>query len=388
MNRYHINPATGEVGLCKASKGNCPFGGAENHYYSKALARQAYEEKMAPQSFSGKSSVPEVDAETEKTIPIVEVQLSQLSFGEEAILAADVRKEGGGAALLKEGVELTPDFAQRLRNIGINSVWLRKNGVAPSDEPLLPEELNQRVKAIMDSCVQGLEESAVAKLSEKDFQQVKAAAQEVSQRLASHPEWVRRLENLSSADSYSYAHSLRVTTLGLMLGQKVLARDGWTDGSGHNRHDHLQERLTDLGTGLLLHDIGKAGLPRELLDKEGKLTPQEFAKIKTHTTLGSAMLSETSISARSLDIVRDHHEKWDGTGYGGKKGVDIPQFARIAAIADVYDALTGARPYKEGIPMGAGVRAIVEGANSHFDPRLVRHFVDLVSFTAPQPQEA
>jgi len=135
-----------------------------------------------------------------------------------------------------------------------------------------------------------------------------------------------------------------------------------------------------------LHDIGKVGIPDHILLKPGKLTPEEFEVMKTHTTLGrDAILSaEKLIDAPSsfLEVAREiaygHQEKWDGSGYPqGLSGEQIPVSARLMAVADVYDALISARPYKKPFTHEAAVELITKSANAHFDPDVVAAFVEL-----------
>ncbi|MGE4345468.1 MAG: HD domain-containing phosphohydrolase [Geoalkalibacter sp.] len=134
-----------------------------------------------------------------------------------------------------------------------------------------------------------------------------------------------------------------------------------------------------------LHDIGKVGIPDNILLKPGKLTPEEFEIMKTHTTIGANTLQ--AVRARypknafinmGIAIARSHHEKWDGSGYpDGLSGEDIPLSARIMALADVYDALRSKRPYKEAFSREKARTIIEEGAGTHFDPVVVEAFLAL-----------
>jgi putative two-component system response regulator len=134
-----------------------------------------------------------------------------------------------------------------------------------------------------------------------------------------------------------------------------------------------------------LHDIGKVGIPDSILLKRGRLTPDEFAVMKTHTTIGAATLDaalEKFPDARFLrfarDIVACHHERYDGTGYPrGLQGEDIPLCARIVAVADVYDACTSHRVYRPAMPHQTVVRAIKAGSGTHFDPAIVKAFLQV-----------
>jgi putative nucleotidyltransferase with HDIG domain len=156
---------------------------------------------------------------------------------------------------------------------------------------------------------------------------------------------------------WTAGHSERVTHLAVQLG----------DALGLS----AAERLT-LRRGCLLHDIGKVGIPASVLDKPGRLTDGEFALIKRHPVIGAEILGPIAAFRDLLPIVRSHHERFDGLGYpDGLRGEAIPYLARIAAVADVFDALASARPYREGLPLVTVQRMIGEGRGSQFDPRVV-----------------
>lgn len=146
-----------------------------------------------------------------------------------------------------------------------------------------------------------------------------------------------------------------------------------------------QEFIDDIFQSSILHDIGKVGIPDAILLKPGKLTAEEFEDIKRHTTLGGDAIRaiESRIEGRSFlflgkEIAYNHHEKWDGSGYPrGLKGDEIPLSARIVALADVYDALTTKRFYKEAYSHEKSKQIIVNLKNSHFDPEIVDTFLVL-----------
>jgi putative nucleotidyltransferase with HDIG domain len=126
----------------------------------------------------------------------------------------------------------------------------------------------------------------------------------------------------------------------------------------------------------MLHDIGKIGIPDEILNKPGKLTNEEFDVIKTHVNQGAEMISDFNNDIMKLAkiIALQHHEKWDGTGYLGYKGTNIDKAARIAAIADVFDAICSKRCYKNSLSCEQAKEIILEGKGKHFDPELVEIF--------------
>ncbi len=126
-----------------------------------------------------------------------------------------------------------------------------------------------------------------------------------------------------------------------------------------------------------LHDIGKVGIPESVLKKPGKYTEEEFKIMKKHTEIGYNMIKDSPLSNVAKNIIKYHHEKWDGTGYGEQlRGGKIPIEARIVAIADVFDALATRRSYKEAFPLHKILEIMDEGRGRHFDPELVEVFFD------------
>ena len=156
-------------------------------------------------------------------------------------------------------------------------------------------------------------------------------------------------------------------------------------------HPRFVQELTDAQIGLLfkfapLHDIGKVGIPDRILLKPGPLTPDEFAIMKNHTSLGRDAIEHAEQAlGKPLEILRvakemvlSHQEKWDGSGYPqGLAGEAIPLSARLMAVADVYDALISERIYKRAMPHDQAVGIIFQGRGSHFDPDLVDAFIEI-----------
>ena len=150
---------------------------------------------------------------------------------------------------------------------------------------------------------------------------------------------------------------------------------------------HYADEIRDVDLNLWvesaqLHDIGKVGIPDEILKKPGKLTKEEFDVIKGHPLIGEnalrgamEMTSAKELLSHAATVAVSHHEKWDGSGYPyGLKGEEIPLIGRLMAIADVYDALVSERPYKKAFPHEMAVDIIVGEAGKHFDPTLVEVF--------------
>jgi HD-GYP domain len=184
---------------------------------------------------------------------------------------------------------------------------------------------------------------------------------EIVQEITTNKNVSVNMIDLKVFDDYTYYHSVNVAVISVILGYAI----------GLHRND-----LYKLGLGTLLHDIGKVFVPKELLNKPGKLTPEEFEKVKTHSWKGSDYLKEQGdIPFESNITVLTHHEKYDGSGYPNNLiGEKIPDFGRIAAVADVYDALTSDRPYRKGLLPSEGMEYIMGGSGTLFDPTVVNVF--------------
>lgn len=146
-------------------------------------------------------------------------------------------------------------------------------------------------------------------------------------------------------------------------------------------YDISPTEADDMVRSSMLHDLGKIAIPDHVLLKPGRLTPDEFDIIKKHPIIGEQFLSgfirktDDSFLIMARNIAYSHHERWDGSGYPlGLKGEESPLSGRIAAIADVYDALTNSRPYKKPIPHEKSVKIIIDGSGTQFDPYLIEIF--------------
>jgi len=173
-----------------------------------------------------------------------------------------------------------------------------------------------------------------------------------------------------------------------MLATIVEARD--TDAGMHLRHIQHYSHALALRLGLddkaarevayaaMIHDVGKAQVPDAILKKPGPLTAEERREIEKHTGWGDELLSESEEFTAAREVARHHHERWDGSGYpDGLAGEDIPLAARIVAVADVYDALISERPYKRAWPPEEAIAEIRKMSGGHFDPAIVKAFVQL-----------
>lgn len=169
---------------------------------------------------------------------------------------------------------------------------------------------------------------------------------------------------VEAKDTYTRGHSDRVAQYSVLIGQKLNLSD-----------DDL--RLLQLGG--LFHDIGKIGVPDDILKKNAKLTDDEYSEIKNHPSIGAHILSSATIFKDIIPIVKHHHEKYDGTGYPGKlSGNDIPYLARIAAVADSFDAMTSKRVYRDSLPLDVVINEFRRCRGTQFDPEIDDVFLDIL----------
>ena len=169
------------------------------------------------------------------------------------------------------------------------------------------------------------------------------------------------LARLKTADDYTYMHSVAVCAMMIALARQLALSEADVQAAG---------------VAGLLHDIGKALLPMDVLNKPGKLTPAEFMIVKTHPVLGFQLLSDSKKpDPMALEVCLQHHEKADGSGYPkGLKGTQISLYAKMGAVCDVYDAITSNRPYKAGWDPAESMRQMGLWAEGHFDPAVFQAF--------------
>lgn len=232
--------------------------------------------------------------------------------------------------------------------------------------PLAPTSMEEELRRAARICSRGKE--AVASMFHEarmgkaiDTAAVAPLVEEISASVQRNPGALISLARLKNKDDYTYMHSVAVCALMVALSRQLGL-------------DEAQTRSA--GIAGLLHDMGKAASPETILNKPGKLTDAEFNVMRQHPVAGHAMLLEArGADEIALDVCLHHHEKIDGSGYPHKlKGDEISQFAKMAAICDVYDAVTSERPYNKGWAPADTIRKMA-GWEGHFDPDIFAAFV-------------
>ena len=175
---------------------------------------------------------------------------------------------------------------------------------------------------------------------------------------------------VEAKDAYTRGHSDRVSAYSVLIGEAL----------GLSEDD-----LKTLKIGGLIHDIGKIGIPDSILLKTDKLDDEEYSEIKNHPAIGAHILSNATIFKDIIPIVKHHHERFDGHGYPGKlKGEEIPYLARIATVADSFDAMTSKRSYRDSLPIDVVKEEIKKNSGTQFDPEIAEVFLKILD---EQPEE-
>lgn len=273
-----------------------------------------------------------------------------------------------GNVLLREGVVLTMGYISKIVEMDVSGLYIDdvfSKKIEVKD--VISEELRSNsVKAARHLLL----ETGNGKNYQKSMEEVDKCIEKIMDEILSTDSAVINMINVKSHDLYTYQHSVNVCVLSCIIGLAC---------------EMSRAQLKKLATSALLHDIGKVFIDKAILNKPGKLSQDEWETIKTHPELGSECAGKkyrfpTAI-CRSILM---HHERYDGTGYpSGTGGEDIPIFARIIAISDVYDAITSRRPYHEAVSPAEAYEYIMGNSGRHFSPHIVDIFTRKV---APFPE--
>lgn len=218
----------------------------------------------------------------------------------------------------------------------------------------LLSEVKTKTQVLMDEVKRG---------KQVDMQQVENIVDKMTESVLNNSDALVSLARIKSKDEYTYLHSLSVSALCISFAEHLGLDDA---------------RIKSIGIGGLLHDIGKVRIPEEILNKPGPLTEKEFEIMKEHVKHGDCILRQTTthIDDDAVSVTAHHHERLDGTGYPeALKGDDISQFGQIAAIVDIYDALTSERCYKDAVPPTEALRKLFEWSNNYLNRDLVERFI-------------
>lgn len=226
-------------------------------------------------------------------------------------------------------------------------------------KPFVPSVMRQRVRRVLRY------EYLQDHLEQEVHRQTDLAEQRLAESQALFKEMAVALaKTIDAKDKYTHGHSERVAAYARLI-------------AAHAGEDEdEQERIYYMG---LLHDIGKIGVPEEIINKPGRLTDAEFHTIQSHTTIGSDILHDIKTFPGLSIGARFHHERYDGKGYPDKvAGEAIPRQARMIAVADAYDAMTSSRSYRKGLPQDVARAEIAKGLGTQFDPQFADVMLKLI----------
>lgn len=273
-----------------------------------------------------------------------------------------------GEVLLHSGVVLREPYIIKLTEMGYSGIYVHDS---LSEDIIVSDLIDQNLRYECIKCIKDIYASISKEkvLNATTVKNLRTLVDKVIDDINSSSELLVNIIDLKSYDNYTFSHSVNVTILSLCIGTLT----------SMNRNT-----LVKLGMSAMLHDIGKIFIPKEILNKNGSLTKEEFEKVKAHPYKGYQLLKGNDAFPIYSSIgVLHHHEKYDGTGYPSQlKGSEISLFGRVIAVADVYDALTSDRPYRNALFPSEGIEYIMACGGTFFDPDIVRCFAKII---APYP---
>ncbi len=227
--------------------------------------------------------------------------------------------------------------------------------------------VERKTRVVYDTTSTIMEDLFVSPRSNVRIQQAKETINDAIELMTNDEEATRKMMFLTCHDYYTYTHSVNVTIFATALMQRVLPHIG-------GEHDYKV-----IGEGFLLHDIGKSAIPPAVINKPGKLDEEEWRLMRRHPQIGQEILNSTRHGDPIIDsIVLQHHEKMNGKGYPhGLKSEEIHPYARICALADVFDAITTVRSYRDPLPTAEALRIMRDEMEDHFDWDYFNEFVKL-----------
>lgn len=270
-----------------------------------------------------------------------------------------------GQILLNEGVVLQEGLIKRLNEIGIPHIYIQdKDTKDIFYKEVIPRELKTKaIKTIEETFHQvQLDRTLPSSIAiEKASQNMIKIVRDLHKEIKSNNDLVSLLSDVFTYDNYIFTHSFNVTLYSLAIGMEL---------------GLSQKEVEILGLGAILHDVGKMKIPTEILFKPGKLTEEEFAEIKKHPQTGYDILRDVqTISLIVAHCAYQHHERINGSGYPrGIKGDDIHYFAKIIAVADVFDAVTSDRIYRGAMLPHNGLEILFAGSRTLFEEEIVNAF--------------
>ncbi len=275
------------------------------------------------------------------------------------VIAKDVISDKG-LILAAENLILNDFIISKLKTIGIKSIWIYKDAGCTYSYYEKKERFVSSYKETVLTVKNVLNNIVTGKRFE--YNEIKRIAESMYKNLDGIDTVIQYLNEIKGYDDYTYTHCVNVGFYSMLIGKRL----------------HLQDsKLIDLIQAGLLHDIGKIKIDSELLNKKERLTDEEFETIKRHSTLGYEILKDSPYVGTDIkNAVLMHHERMDGSGYPlGVRGKEIGEYAKIVAIADVYDAMTSDRPYKKRVTPFEAFHMFLTSGLCIFDTSTINTFL-------------
>ena len=268
--------------------------------------------------------------------------------------------DGAGRILLSKHAILNPEYISNLENLGFQGVYIDEDFTRGIEikEVLQPEVRREALKRISEMFgIAGLPDAEFVKEQEK----LQKTIEKVIENILNNGDIMSNMLDLKTYDDYTYFHSVNVAALSTLIG-------------AHKKME--EEQLTILAEAAVVHDIGKKFLDVDVLNLPRELTEEEREIVKLHCRMGYNFLRRNfDFHEDVATSVLEHHERYDGAGYpDGKEHREIIEYARIISIADVYDAMTSKRPYREALSPSDTMEYLMSEAGRAFDPRIIELF--------------
>lgn len=269
---------------------------------------------------------------------------------EDMRLGKTIYREDDGKVLLSQGTRLKYYYIQRLRLMDYTHIYVMDPSDTEEDMKFLEpvrEETRVQARIIVRDAIRSARQNRPIQMDS-----IHQVVDEIIDQVLYNKDVVYNIVDLKSYDNYTYAHSVNVCILSVLTGRTL----------GMNLFD-----LRDLAVGAILHDLGKVYIEPNVLNKPGKLTPEEFVMMKEHTRYGfDALRNKVNLSLLSAHVAFQHHEREDGSGYPrGLHAPEIHRFAKVVAVADSYDAMTTARVYKEAMMNHVAIEELLNHSDKY-----------------------
>lgn len=267
-----------------------------------------------------------------------------------------------GHVLLAGGAELSPVYLKRLQALGFSTVVV-KDGYC--QDLTCPEIVSERARIDGAAAIKAIFEETF-KYKKIDTGAIKSLVNHLVDEIVQSRRSLFEITDIRSFEGYLFAHSVNVSIIALRMGLQL-------------NYNELQ--LRDLGVGAMLHDIGMLFVDKQVLGKIGKLTPEEFEKVKLHSNEGFNLLrDQKDINLLSAHVAFQHHERFDGTGYPRLlKNSEICEYARIVTIADMFDALTSDNKHRKSFSVPEALEIMKKYAGQQIDQDLTKTFMENVA---------